>query len=853
MADRLRTGTFVNNRFTTDLDVNDGVTYSLVRDTLKVTPPQPQQSVSQSDRRYGGGRVVGEIHGNGQVEADWLMTGVTPDQAAINSEALIANLNTASPGRYLEWRSEGMTRSVYYELRGPSPGWEPQYRWITWMQNRTLQMHGTFQTAPLAIGDPMDVNDAFAVDTRSDYTFDSASSADVAIAGGRMTPVVGASLATERRFAHSARGYSVSDSQVAIQFFVGNNISIKVGGTFRRTAANTYLEAYVDDNGTNSRMRVDKVVGGTRTNLRTVNLGIRFTTNTTYYLLVRAEGPAVVLSLYSTASPPRLLTTTGDIANDAHILAVADQAIFTPGLSGVSWIPADAAAYLEEVRIEPYTYKGALAGGLNGIYPNPQPVHMGGAIPGSAPALADVSFGVAIASNFPSFGLISWSPTNTRYNRVANGDFEDDLDGWASSGANLIGGSTLTRVITVSKFGTASMQVVGGAANHGASFSIYGAPFKAGVTYTASVYVRAASGTQPVLMGIIAAASSDQAVGTATNLSTAWQQLTVTWTPSADRSDVQFWVRLNSATAQTFTVDGVTVVEGTTLPTAYPQSEGRGAQPPFGPIEGESFDASDSTAMTIQSPSSMAALSDKVARWTPVSGSAGKASYYLDPSLVAPDTFSGTDLRLELWARIYFPSTMTRLAISASIKNAQSVGSERFTGEFGSQGKPIILPLTGNSSARLTRLGTLVVPADAASAGRWKLSLYFTAAALASGTVELDYVLLVPARQRAASPSGKPAGSGYPTLLPSAAGNKLIRSDLSGAIQANVASPFTTDNGLGGQLLELAPGLTDMLVFAYGAVPDDPTIDASSDHQNPHNDIPFHASITPRYFLTRGN
>lgn len=242
-------------------------------------------------------------------------------------------------------------------------------------------------------------------------------------------------------------------------------------------------------------------------------------------------------------------------------------------------------------------------------------------------------------------------------------------------------------------------------------------------------------------------------------------------------------------------------------------------------------------------------LSGDVARWT--AGTAqGAASYWLDPSLIPPDTFGGADQRVEIWVRALVPAAATRLTMKASVRSASSVGTERFTGEFGSTGKQCILP-SSSTAWRHFRLGTLVLNSDPQNAHRYKLTIYLTASGAASGNVDLDYILLVPAQSRASSPSGKASDSGYPVFFSSVSGHKIIKSNLAGAAQFDQFSPPLPDHGLGGQLIELPPGNVDFMATAMSLVPDDPVVGTASDF-GPSNKIPFHLAVTPRYLLARG-
>lgn len=163
MADRVRIGSFnAHNHFVAARDVNDQETYAFIRDTLAFTPPPPRQVVADQERRWGGGIVVGETHENGAVAAEWYVSGADRDDAVVNAEALLADLTGDETNRYLEWRPDGASRSVYFELRGPGQP-EVMHRWLEWQQTGKLHLKASVPVAPLAVGDYMDTYEHFEV------------------------------------------------------------------------------------------------------------------------------------------------------------------------------------------------------------------------------------------------------------------------------------------------------------------------------------------------------------------------------------------------------------------------------------------------------------------------------------------------------------------------------------------------------------------------------------------------------------------------------------------------------------------------------------------------------------------
>jgi hypothetical protein len=192
--------------------------------------------------------------------------------------------------------------------------------------------------------------------------------------------------------------------------------------------------------------------------------------------------------------------------------------------------------------------------------------------------------------------MVGWWPRAGAYNYVQNGDFENALlaalTPWSVAGATAMNNfsTSITRITTASKFGQCSGRIVspGGQASEGVNYRIF-RRFKKGITYTAEAWVHSAAQVTNISMKMGNGAASDTASGSGVALSTAWQRITVTWTPTADRDDAHVALILGSITATTFEIDGVMVYEGTVAPTSPNQTEGRGGFPPFGVIEAENL------------------------------------------------------------------------------------------------------------------------------------------------------------------------------------------------------------------------------------------------------------------------
>lgn len=157
-------------------------------------------------------------------------------------------------------------------------------------------------------------------------------------------------------------------------------------------------------------------------------------------------------------------------------------------------------------------------------------------------------------------------------NLVPNPSFETDLAGWGNSDVFLSSG-VLTRVTSQAFAGNAALQVVTAAGTQdtsGAQAEVPGT-FKAGTTYTFSVYAKGAVGGES--LGFVFGSNNGRDLGYlgTQTVSADWVRYSVTWTPNADRSDVVCVVRNDAATAATYYVDAVMVTQG---PAAVAYSDG---------------------------------------------------------------------------------------------------------------------------------------------------------------------------------------------------------------------------------------------------------------------------------------
>ncbi len=227
----------------------------------------------------------------------------------------------------------------------------------------------------------------------------------------------------------------------------------------------------------------------------------------------------------------------------------------------------------------------------------------------------------------------------------------------------------------------------------------------------------------------------------------------------------------------------------------------------------------------------------------------GSAYWEVDPATMTPDSFQG-EIAVEVWARVLVSSGLSSplLTLSAQPQDGTGYGAPRYTDEWGSGGRPVTLPSSGETF-RMTRLGTLHLLVNPLAPRIWKLWLEATSAVTAEW-IGIDYLLLCPSTQRACSPSGKPNNTAYPRFIANTAPTtKTVLPNLSALIRKPSREYGHPDHGLGGELLQVPAGEADMLIKLSSLVPDSPETNASSEQLS--YEATVKVTVTPRFFLTR--
>lgn len=702
--------------------------------------------------------------------------------------------------------------------------------------------------APYLLWDPYDVEDDYSSDNVNAgdlaYTADAGALTNLAVSGGQLN--ASANLTTENRLIHTGTGYTLGDHEAQVRFSPGTTItSLKGGVVIKRIDASNYLEVYVDDNGANSRLRIDKVVAGARTNLATTNLAARMISSMPVTVRGRIE-ENVVYADHKLDRAMQFSEASGSTSTSIALTS-AEITLFGIGVSGragLVFTPQQAAAFVDHFNVRPWTYRMHDGGSANLA----SVLHARGEIPGDAPAACDVWINHPGSSANPmAFGMIGWAPT-TNPNFLQNGGFEAYStipSPWNTSAvAGVTGAATSVAVSSTPKFGGyAGLVTTPATANVGANYPIY-RRFLAGVTYTARAWVRSAAAT--TLARIRLGVSGDISSSTAVALSTTWTLHTVTWTPTANVSLAYLAVEQTAATAGSFLIDGGAVYEGTTAPTHGDHIRGTGAHPPLAVIT--AADTLTATAALVIA-SDAGAKSGYLLRDTSVlaAGETYSAYYSVDASLVGPDDYSGDEISVEVWGRFYMHTAFTGGANFALRLVDQQGATVAYTSEYGADGKTIAaVSVTGHKTYRL---GTLTM--STAGAAIWRLHLLME---IQPGTnlqqFGIDCLYILPARMMASSPSGK-AATGYPYFLPSAGPQtKIIRSDdLSGSLITPPSDAIRNRAaGLGGAPIELPPGPVDIFSIVNLA----PAEETGGGYDSITDQPPLHLAVTPRSHWPRG-
>lgn len=443
---------------------------------------------------------------------------------------------------------------------------------------------------------------------------------------------------------------------------------------------------------------------------------------------------------------------------------------------------------------------------------------------GTHDALASVFY--TASSGVPSVMLYAWWPAVAPHNFMWNSNAE--VVGSAATGAGsaykwsagavsgVIAAATSVERITTGanvRSGTGAYQIVTPATTDTGASTYIARTFKAGTTYTASVWLRAAAGT--TVARIKLGVSGDIQTGSSVALSTTWTKHTVTWTPATEQPGARFAIGVAAATATTFQFDDAMVYEGVVAPTCEIGG--------FGPGIIHAVDYNQAAASINGTAWSAATDTDYVSGFNVTASNAlstnGNLEYPILPHLFTPDDYTSDEVQLAVFARVEVASTQTNLACAISLApdRGTSYGSRRY-GSFGSAGKALKLP-SSSTVFKPYFLGTITLRVDRTKPRREWLRLGFTNAGGATGTVGLDYLIVVPARSCARSMSGDSA-SYIPSFLAVTSSTKVIDHTGGGAIVEADGIAMTPDDGIGGSRPRIPRAGCELLVWPSDQIVD---------------------------------
>jgi hypothetical protein len=743
----------------TTLAIADGTSsspYALIADSVDWGNAKYEHSYG-SPRGTQGARPAAGIPQNRTVTLPLRVYGTSKDNLGTNLRALSSAIDELRRfGGQLSWQSAGQTYRQTLEVLGTDGA--TLGAWNNRAEQKSIaQVDVQLQCAPYAKGDPLDINDQTFSALASDYTIDAGTLANLTTASGSIKATAGTT--TEYRLIQTGRGYDLGDTEVTIKATYQQTDAYKAGAVFWRSNSANYWTAQITDTAGASILTIQQITAGTATQRAITTLGTRLATGATLYVTARAEGTTITAEHWTSAPSP-----FGTPAATATYTTGTAQT----GKAGLAFTPQSTTAEIDSLVVRPYTYARRSL---------PTKITMQGAIPGDAPALAQLELTTRQAlpwalfswQNTPSATTLTGTPTPRAAFTVLNGndDVAASRQGWTYADA------------TTASIQTPLLQT-------------------ASATFSATTYTFTTPNDHGIPIGaqvLVAGVTPTDYNGTFTVLTT--------------------------PTTKTLTVTGLTT------------------------------------------PASNSTVSGTIVAGAR-STNTYQAQYALDPSLLVTDAYADGDRAVEAWALVKTDSSskLQTPIIITSLQAAAGGGITRYTDEWGSTGRPLPVASVAATAPvyRWTRLGTIHIPA----AGARELRLVITATvgtSSAGGQFGIARVFLNPVRQRATLPTGRAGDSTYPTWSSTTTETvKTSDSDLT----TSSYQPATTaiglgDRSLGGTLLELLPGTTDLLVAASAIVPDDPTATTATEYLGAT--IPptatsqaagtVHVAITPRYSQLR--
>lgn len=148
---------------------------------------------------------------------------------------------------------------------------------------------------------------------------------------------------------------------------------------------------------------------------------------------------------------------------------------------------------------------------------------------------------------------VDWRTTLGETPTFSNGGFEVDTSGWSvAAGEHTTGANSITRITSDSYAGTACAEVdVSGAAGEGVFYDFGNTVFLSGATYRVIFAIRSVADSD--IANAVLGIASDRTITDVATTAT-WALASVEWSPSADRTGVEFAVEHQTD----FRIDAVT-------------------------------------------------------------------------------------------------------------------------------------------------------------------------------------------------------------------------------------------------------------------------------------------------------
>lgn len=448
MADSVRIVTFGAGGQITELGVlQDSLGFEInnsgfSRDTLSILRGDRNQKMIQRGDRYGGEYFGGERLSNASYKFQIMLYGASTD-AMLTKLAEFLVLTERTPGdHYIEHKADGVTYPSYYEIRAPAKVQEVQ-SWSEQFGTGVIRVDVDWPVAPLACGAPMDIDSTF-----PGWNGPSADDLECWTVYGWH----GSGSAGQKNI-YEVRGYTLhrwTSMEIITQMYGAMNGYLPVGGWFgvvgRWVSENTYLEVYIDDNGTSTRLRIDTVVGGTRVNRASVNLPSRQGAGSQCAVRLRMQSSPFtgVLSVTAdafTSWPTPMATPVATTTWSGAVSGLTDQGGWKAGTSCLA-IGSGAGKDTSlnncpgRTVVRPYI-EASYGNAASDDGRQAQEVALAG-LPGSAPARCDVEIGlVPTSGQMPAFCAIS---SHNRSEEATGGRLARSTT--SSASANFTGAST---------------------------------------------------------------------------------------------------------------------------------------------------------------------------------------------------------------------------------------------------------------------------------------------------------------------------------------------------------------------------------------------------------------------------